>query len=85
MTTTDPALSAGPHQDGSKSLARESKIGQTVNFVLTTLALGAAGYLGQLDLSTLPGWLVAVATSAAATGVALLTAYATKNRAAFRR
>ena len=71
---------AGPNHDGSHSLARESKLGQTVTGVLSILALGAAGWLGDLDLSTLPGWAVATATVAVSTAVGTLTAWATKNR-----
>lgn len=74
------ATTNGPNNNGSKSLARESKIGQTVTFVLTTLALGAAGYLGQLDLSTLPGWLTATAGAAVSTAIGVLTAWASRNR-----
>lgn len=77
---TDPAETAGPHGDGSKSLATESKVGQTVTFVLTTLALGAAGFLADLDVSTFPGWLQAVAAAAIGTAGGLLTAWATKNK-----
>lgn len=77
--TTDPTT-AGPAHDGSKSLARESKYGQAVTAILSILALGAAGWLGNLDLSTLPGWLVGSATVAASTFAGILTAWATRNR-----
>lgn len=74
---------AGPNGDGSQTLARESKWGQGVAFVLSTLALGAAGYIGSLDLGSLPGWAVATATVAVAQAVGLLTAWATKNKPNF--
>jgi hypothetical protein len=77
---TDPAQTSGPQGDGSKNLARESKMGHAVQFVLTTLALGAAGWLANLDLSTVPGWLTATATAATTTAVGLLTSWATRNR-----
>lgn len=71
---------AGPAHNGTRSLARESKYGQTVTAVLSILALGAAGYLGDLDLSTLPGWLTGAAAVAVSTLAGTLTAYATRNR-----
>lgn len=77
---TNPALVAGESRDGSKSLAKESKVGIFVTLALTALAQGAIGYLGDLDLSTLPGWAVGTATAAAAAVVGLLTAYVKKNR-----
>jgi hypothetical protein len=84
--SVDPATTAGPNHDGSKSLARESKISHAVNFVTVTLALGAAGWLSNADLSTLPGWLTGVAAAGVASAVSLLTAYATKNKPTpFRR
>lgn len=76
----NPAQTAGPNRDGSKSLASESKAGLAVTLVLTSLAQGAIGFLGDLDLSTLPGWGVATATTAVATLGGLLTAYVKKNR-----
>lgn len=71
---------AGPARDGSKSLARESKYGQAVTALLSILALGLAGWLGDLDVSTLPGWLIGAATVAASTFAGILTAWATRNR-----
>lgn len=80
MTDTNPADTAGPNNDGSKSLASESKVGIVTTLVLTALAQGAIGALTELDLSTLPGWAVGTATAAAAAVVGLLTAYVKKNR-----
>lgn len=80
MTNVNPADTAGPNRDGSKSLASESKVGLAVQFALTGLATGAIGYLGNLDLSTLPGWATATATSAVATAIGLLSAYVKRNR-----
>lgn len=71
---------AGPSGDGRRSLAKESKTGIAVTLVLTALAQGAIGFLGDLDLSTLPGWAIGTATAAAAAVVGLLTAYVKKNR-----
>lgn len=75
---------AGPNRDGSKSLARESKYGLAVTFVLTVVATGALGWLADLDLSTVPGWAAGAATYAVTTVVGLLTAYVTKNRKPIR-
>jgi hypothetical protein len=77
---TNPAQTAGPNRDGSKSLASESKAGLAVTLVLTSLALGAIGLVPDLVLSTRPGWAGATATAAVSTVVGLLTAYVKKNR-----
>lgn len=77
---TNPAQVAGPDRDGGKSLARESKYGLAMTFVLTVAATGALGWLGNLDLSTVPGWAAGAATYAVTTVAGLLTAYVTKNR-----
>lgn len=77
---TNPALVAGENRDGGKSLAKESKAGIAVTLILTALAQGAIAFLGDLDLSTLPGYAVGTATAAAAAVVGLLTAYVKKNR-----
>jgi hypothetical protein len=71
---------AGPHRDGSRSLARESRYGLITTFVLTVAATGALGYLADLDLSTVPGWAAGAATYAVTTVIGLLTAYVTRNR-----
>lgn len=71
---------AGPNRDGSKSLAKESRVGIATTVVLTVLAQGAIGWLGDLDLSTLPGWAVSTATAGVAAVIGLLTAYLKRNR-----
>jgi hypothetical protein len=81
MPYDNPAKTAGPNHDGSRSLASESKVGILTTLVLTAGAQGAIGLLGDLDLSTLPGWSVAAATAVVAAGIGLLTAYVKKNRA----
>jgi hypothetical protein len=80
MTNDNPASTAGPNRDGSKSLASESKAGIATTLVLTSLAQGGIGLLTDLDLSTLPGWATATATTAVASVIGLLTAYVKKNR-----
>lgn len=71
---------AGPNGDGSKSLARESKLGLGVTFVTTVAATAALGYLADLDLSTVPGWAAGAAVYATTYVAGLLTAYVAKNR-----
>lgn len=79
MTQPTPET-AGPNGDGSKSLAKESKVGLLVTFALTTAATAVLGYLNVLDLTTLPGWAAGAATYAVSTGVGVLTAYVKRNR-----
>lgn len=71
---------AGPSGDGSRSLAKESKAGLVVSFLLTTLATGALGWLTNLDTSTWSGWWASAAVAAVGTAVGLLTAYLKRNR-----
>jgi hypothetical protein len=78
---TTPEMTAGPRNDGSKSLAKESKWGLGIQFLGTTAALGALGWINSnVDVSTFPGWAQAAGASALATVVGLLTAYTKKNR-----
>lgn len=76
----NPARTAGPNSDGSKSLASESKAGVTVAgvlfFVLQTLAQGLSG----LDTSDWSGWWVPLANAVIAAVVGLITAYVKRNR-----
>ncbi len=57
---------AGPNRDGSQSLARESRFGLIIQFVLTVLATAVLGYATNLDLSTLPGWAAGAGVCASA-------------------
>lgn len=66
--------------DGSKSLAKESKVGLAVQFVITTLATGALAWLTNLDTSTMTGYVGYVVTAAVGLGIALISAYLKKNR-----
>jgi hypothetical protein len=76
----NPAYTAGPNADGSKSLAKESKAGVIttglVFFVLQTLAQG----LGSLDTSRWQGWWVPLVTGGVASLTGLITAYLKRNR-----
>lgn len=76
----NPAETAGPSNDGSKSLAKESKVGLATTFVLTVAATAALGALGELDLTTVPGWAAGAATYAVTTVAGLLAAYVKANR-----
>jgi tetrahydromethanopterin S-methyltransferase subunit C len=65
--------------DAGNGIKRESKYGLAVQFVLSVLATGAIGYLGTLNVSTVPGWATAAVTLAVSTAIGYLTAYKTKN------
>lgn len=81
MTYPDePAKTAGPNRDGSFSLAKESKAGIAVAFVLTALGNAGLEYLGALDTSGWTGWWATIAVAGVATGTALITSYLKKNR-----
>jgi hypothetical protein len=68
--------------DGSKHLQPESKWGHSIQLLTTAGALALAGWLtNDLDLSSLPGWSVAVATAAVGTAAGLLTSWAKRNKA----
>lgn len=76
----DPSLTAGPKGDGSKSLAKESKVGLAVSFLLTTLATGLLEWLTGLDTSHWEGWWALVAVAAVSTVIGLLSAWLKRNR-----
>ncbi len=76
---TSPEI-AGPNRDGSKSLARESKLGNLANGVVAAGLLYVVDWLGQLDLTPLPDVLEPVGVGAIATVVGLVTSYLAKNR-----
>jgi hypothetical protein len=76
---TSPSVN-GPNGDGSKSLAKESKWGLAVAFLLTVVVDGAIQALTDIDLSGATGWWVKLATVGVATALGLLTAWRKKNR-----
>jgi predicted CDP-diglyceride synthetase/phosphatidate cytidylyltransferase len=80
MSMTNPATTAGPNADGSKSLAKESKVGLVISFLVTTLATGVLGWLTNLDTSHWTGWWASVGVAAVGTVVGLVTAYLKRNR-----
>lgn len=65
--------------DAGNGVKRESRIGIAVQLGLSLAATAAIGWLGTLNLSTLPGWLAGAATLAVSAVVGYLTAYKTKN------
>lgn len=77
--STNPKY-AGPAGDGSKSLAKESKAGIAVTFLLTVGATGLLGWLTDLDTSHWSGWWAATAAAGVSAAVGLLTAWLKKNR-----
>jgi len=80
MTINNPAETAGQNRDGSKSLAKESKVGLATTFLLTIAATAVLGKLEVLDLTTVPGWAAGAATYAVTTLAGLVAAYLKKNR-----
>jgi len=77
---TDPAKTNGPEGDGSGVINRESKFGQATTVAVTGILFAIADALGSIDVSPLPDWLEATATTALAAVAGLLVARATKNR-----
>lgn len=71
---------AGPNSDGSRSLAKESKVGVVTTFLLTVGATGLLGYLTNLDTSTWQGWWAATAAAGVSAGIGLLSAWLKANR-----
>lgn len=65
--------------DGSKSLAKESKTGLAVSFMLTLLATAALSWLTNLDTSQWSGWWASVGVALASTLAGLLSAYLKRN------
>jgi uncharacterized membrane protein HdeD (DUF308 family) len=70
----------GPNGDGSKSLAKESKAGLLVTFVLFAAAQGLVDALSNVDLNGQTGWWVSLANAGVATALGFLTAWLKKNR-----
>lgn len=76
----NPATTAGPAGDGSKSLAKESKAGVLLTVGLTILGTGAVQWLTSLDTSGWNGWWAGTATAAVAGAIGLISAWLKKNR-----
>lgn len=76
---TNP-INAGPAGDGSRSLAKESKAGLAVAFLLAAAGQGLLSALNAIDLDGQTGWWVSLANAGIATAAGLLTAWLKKNR-----
>ncbi len=73
-------VNAGPNNDGSHSLAKESKAGAAVQWLTTVGASGLLVWLADLDVSKWEGWWAGTAVAAVGGITGLLTAYLKKNR-----
>lgn len=80
MVDSNPATTAGPSRDGSKSLAKESKVGVLVQWGVTILGTGALGWLANLDTSHWQGWWASTAVAAVGAAGGLVSAYLKRNR-----
>lgn len=78
--TPNPANTAGPVGDGSKSLAKESKAGALVQWAITIGGTGLLGWLANLDTSHWSGWWSAAAVAAVGAVTGLVTSYLKRNR-----
>jgi membrane protease YdiL (CAAX protease family) len=78
MTNPDPKT-AGPNNDGSQSLARESKFGVLGAAVASAALFAVADWLGKLDVTPLPDWMENTAAAALAAVAGLAIAWATRN------
>lgn len=76
MTTQD----AGTAADNGKGTKKESKVGLAVQFAVSVLLTALIGWLGNLDLSTLPGWALGAGTLAVSTVIGYASAWLTRNR-----
>lgn len=76
----NPADTAGPAGDGSRSLAPESKVGNAVQFVVTAALTGLGAALVNLDTSHWSGYLGMVAASAVGLASGLISSYLKRNR-----
>lgn len=73
-------VNAGPNRDGSKSLAKESKVGAAVQFVVTIAATGLLAYLANLDTSSWSGWWASTAVAGVGAVTGLVSSWLKKNR-----
>lgn len=80
-TYNETPETAGPHADGSQSLAKESKVGQLVNFAVTTLAGGALVWLNGVNADSFKDfWWGPLVATGIGTASGLLAAWLKKNR-----
>lgn len=81
MTYNSTPEKAGPNGDGSRSLAKESKVGQVVNFAVTSLAGAALLWLNNLNADSVSAfWWGPIAIAGAGTAAGFLSAWLKRNR-----
>jgi hypothetical protein len=73
-------VNAGPNNDGSRSLAKESRAGLAVAFVLSILGTGAVDWLTNLDTSSWSGWWAHAAVLGVSGLAGAIAAWLKKNR-----
>lgn len=78
--SSDPAQTAGPEGNGAKSLAKESKVGLFVSFVVFGAAQGLVDALTNVDLNGQTGWWVTLASAGVAGAIGTISAWLKKNR-----
>lgn len=78
-TRVNPAALTGPNGDGSKSLAKESKVAVGVQFAVTALIGWLLAYVAGLDTSSWTGVLGQVGAAVVAAVAALYAAYRQSN------
>lgn len=81
MTYGTTPEQAGPNHDGSKSLAKESKVGQVVNFGVAAVAGAALLWLKDFNPESVSAfWWGPIAIAGAGTAAGFLSAWLKKNR-----
>jgi hypothetical protein len=75
----NPAQQAGPNGDGSKSLAKESKVAVGVQLAVTAIIGWLLTYVAGLDTSSWTGILGQVGAAVVAAVAALAAAYRQPN------
>lgn len=77
---TNPAQTQGPNADGSKALAKESKVGVALTVVLSIVATGVVNWLTNLDTSQWTGWWVTGVVTILSGVAGLISAWLKSNR-----
>jgi len=80
INRTNPANTSGPAGDGSKSLAKESKVGVALTVALSIVATGVVNWLTNLDTSQWTGWWVTGAVTIISGVAGLIAAWQKSNR-----
>lgn len=80
INQNNPARVAGPNGDGSKALAKESKVGVGLTVLLTIVATGVVNWLTNLDTSQWTGWWVTGAVTILSGIAGIISAWLKANR-----